>query len=85
MALEWRLLEGGRVAIIAAHPGDDVIGADPAIINFHRETAAAFMREGVLRLYVMKINGLAAAALYGFACQLRTFAYLSGFAPEALG
>jgi CelD/BcsL family acetyltransferase involved in cellulose biosynthesis len=65
--------------------GEPGMLADPAIINFHRDTASAFMREGVLRLYVMEINGLAAAALYGFACQRRTFAYLSGFAPEALG
>lgn len=49
---------------------------------FHREVAAGFLRRGALRLWVLRLNGAAAAVLYAFARWPRLYAYLGGFAPS---
>ncbi|MGH7907827.1 MAG: GNAT family N-acetyltransferase [Candidatus Binataceae bacterium] len=56
--------------------------ADSATALFHKTAAEGFLRKGILRLYLMSIEGRPAAALYCVSCHRRTYGYLSGFAPE---
>jgi CelD/BcsL family acetyltransferase involved in cellulose biosynthesis len=55
---------------------------DPAVAGFHREAARCLMKEGALRLYLLRVDGAAAAAYYGFQWRGRSFYYLGGFDPR---
>jgi CelD/BcsL family acetyltransferase involved in cellulose biosynthesis len=50
--------------------------------SFHAEVALGFLREGMLRLTVLRLDGRAIAAVYAFATRGRTWFYLSGFDPR---
>ena len=52
------------------------------IADFHREAATALLREGVLRMYLLRIDDCSAAVFYGFQWHQRTYYYLGGYAPE---
>jgi CelD/BcsL family acetyltransferase involved in cellulose biosynthesis len=51
---------------------------------FHREVARGFVRSGILRFHVMKLNGKIIACIYILQNRRRAFAYLSGFDPQHL-
>ncbi|HMB04202.1 MAG TPA: GNAT family N-acetyltransferase [Isosphaeraceae bacterium] len=55
---------------------------DPIVRRFHEEAASAFLRAGMLRLYVLFVDSRAIASFYGFAGRSRMFYYLGGFDPE---
>ena len=62
---------------------DDRGGSDafpgPAVVAFHRELTRLALRRGWLRLYVLRLDGRPAAALYGFLYRGRFLFYQSGF------
>ena len=62
--------------------GEAGVLADDLVRAFHREAAPALMKEGLLRLYVLRIGGAPAAAHYGFTHRERAFAYLTGLDPD---
>lgn len=64
--------------------GSDAL-ADPAVVAFHRELTALALRRGWLRLFVLRLDGKPAAALYGFRYQDRFLYYQSGFDPAFEG
>lgn len=49
--------------------------------QFHRETAAALLRAGMLRLYGLRLNGECIAVQYNIATPRAAYAYLAGFDP----
>jgi CelD/BcsL family acetyltransferase involved in cellulose biosynthesis len=51
------------------------------IAAFHRDAAAGLLREDMLRLYLLKIDGRSAAVFYGFRGNHSTYYYIGGFAP----
>jgi CelD/BcsL family acetyltransferase involved in cellulose biosynthesis len=51
------------------------------IAEFHRDAASGLLREGALRLYLLRIDGCSAAVFYGFRGNHSTYYYLGGFAP----
>jgi CelD/BcsL family acetyltransferase involved in cellulose biosynthesis len=59
----------------------------PGVLNtaalqaFHREAASAFQQRGLLRIYVLKVDGEVRAVIYGFVAGTRFYSYLSGFDP----
>jgi len=55
---------------------------NPKFRKFHIGLAAALCESGWLRLYVMELDGLPVAALYGFAFGDTFYYYLGGFEPE---
>ncbi len=55
--------------------------AADATQKFHRDVAAGFEKLGILRLYLMRLDGNAIGAIYAFTHRARTYAYLSGFDP----
>lgn len=55
---------------------------DSAITQFHREVASQFLEDGRLRLYLLTLDGHAAAVFYGFHHARKTMYYLGGFSPE---
>ena len=46
---------------------------------FHRETAARFCAQGILRLYGLMVDGQPVAVQYNFAAKRRAYAYQAGF------
>jgi CelD/BcsL family acetyltransferase involved in cellulose biosynthesis len=60
--------------------------AEEAVQQAHRETAAAFLSLGVLRLYGLRLADRIVASLYGFtystAGTKQAYYYLSGFDPS---
>ena len=48
------------------------------LVNFHREIATLALERCWLRLFTLKLNGTAAASLYGFAYRNRFYFYQSG-------
>lgn len=58
--------------------GSDAL-SDPAVVAFHREVVRLAHRQGWLRLYVLRLDGRPAAALYGFLYRGRFLFYQSGF------
>jgi CelD/BcsL family acetyltransferase involved in cellulose biosynthesis len=60
--------------------GSDAFGG-PAVVAFHRELASRCLRRGWLRLYVLRLDGRPAAALYGFLYRGRFLFYQGGFDP----
>lgn len=61
--------------------GSDAL-SDPALVAFHRELTRLALRRGWLRLYVLRLDGRPAAALYGFLYRGRFLYYQSGFDGE---
>ena len=53
----------------------------PGLRSFHEEISRAALARGWLRLYVLRLDGRAVAALYGFAYGGRFYFYQSGFDP----
>jgi CelD/BcsL family acetyltransferase involved in cellulose biosynthesis len=51
----------------------------PALVAFHREISEIALRRGWLRLYVLRLDGRPAAALYGFHYGGRFLFYQAGF------
>ncbi|HVR28424.1 MAG TPA: GNAT family N-acetyltransferase [Thermoanaerobaculia bacterium] len=51
----------------------------PELIAFHRELSALALERGWLRLFVLRLDGRPAAALYGFRYQDRFLFYQAGF------
>ncbi|MFL6656103.1 MAG: GNAT family N-acetyltransferase [Sulfurifustis sp.] len=55
---------------------------EPGLLAFHEELSAAALRRGWLRLYVLRLDGQPAAALYGFNYNRVFYFYQSGFDPD---
>jgi len=53
----------------------------PELVAFHREFAALAFHQRWLRLYELRLNGKAAACLYGFLYQRKFYYYQSGLDP----
>jgi hypothetical protein len=49
---------------------------------FHSDVARGFLRERMLRMLVLRLDGRSIAALYAFATRDRTWFYLCGFDPR---
>ncbi|MHC1764338.1 MAG: GNAT family N-acetyltransferase [Verrucomicrobiia bacterium] len=62
--------------------GETGVLAAVSLQSFHRESGAALLRQGKLRLYVLRIDSEPVAALYGFLHQRTFFYYLGGFDPK---
>lgn len=56
--------------------------ARPAVRAFHREAAAGFLGQGMLRLYALRLEGRVVAALYCFAGHGRCCYYAAGFQTD---
>jgi CelD/BcsL family acetyltransferase involved in cellulose biosynthesis len=61
--------------------GERGVLADPRVCAFHREILPRLDREGLLRFYLLNIEGTVAAAFYGFHHADIGYAYLTGFDP----
>jgi CelD/BcsL family acetyltransferase involved in cellulose biosynthesis len=53
-----------------------------SLVNFHDELSRLALERGWLRLFVLRLNGVAAAALYGFNYHDTFYFYQSGFDPK---
>jgi CelD/BcsL family acetyltransferase involved in cellulose biosynthesis/glycosyltransferase involved in cell wall biosynthesis len=53
-----------------------------AVQSFHKDSAGATIRSGMLRLYVARLDDRPIAALYGFSHNRTFYYYLSGFDPS---
>ena len=51
----------------------------PGLVAFHREFSQVALNRGWLRLYVLRLDGKPAAALYGFLYRRTFYFYQSGF------
>jgi CelD/BcsL family acetyltransferase involved in cellulose biosynthesis len=78
----------GLAALFALHQqrwdrlGGSQAFDSPAVLAFHQEVTQRFLERGWLRLYVLWLDGQAAAALYGLRHADSFYFYQSGFAPE---
>jgi CelD/BcsL family acetyltransferase involved in cellulose biosynthesis len=61
--------------------GEPGVLADSRVQQFHRDALPALMDAGLLRFYVLQIDGHAAAAYYGFYHRDQAYGYLTGFEP----
>lgn len=61
--------------------GSDALGS-PAVEAFHREVTRRALDRGWLRLFLLRLDGRPAAALYGFRYRDRFLFYQSGFASD---
>lgn len=50
--------------------------------HFHLDVAKSFSQKDQLGLFILKLSGVPAAALYGFRYNGKYYAYLSGFDPR---
>jgi len=64
-----------------AERSDSSALADPTVREFHREFASAAFERGWLRLFVMEVDGVPIAALYGWLIGGRWSYYQAGFDP----
>jgi CelD/BcsL family acetyltransferase involved in cellulose biosynthesis len=62
--------------------GSSGVMNDDAVWSFHQEAAAGLWGRGMVRLYIMRINGAPAGVYYGFLHRSRAYYYLSGFDPS---
>lgn len=58
------------------------IFADQRFRNFHVDIARSFSQKGWLGLFLLKLSGKPASAIYGFEYMSKYYAYLSGFDPK---
>lgn len=56
--------------------------ADMSFRDFHIDVAKVFAQNRQLGLYVLKLDGVPVAAIYGFKGQRKFYQYLSGFDPD---
>ena len=56
--------------------------AHDAAQNFHRFALPGLMKAGFPRLYLLRIDGVPAAAHYGFVHRGNAYSYLTGFDPD---
>lgn len=56
--------------------------AGQRVRNFHLAVAKSFSQKGWLGLFLLRLSGVPAAALYGFKYMSKYYAYLSGFDPK---
>lgn len=61
--------------------GEDGVLADDAVQRFHADAIAPLGRAGLLRLFLLRIDGVTAGAYYGFHHASRAYAYVGGFDP----
>jgi CelD/BcsL family acetyltransferase involved in cellulose biosynthesis len=54
----------------------------PGMLAFHEEISRLALQRGWLKLFVLRLDGRPAAALYGFRYQRVFYFYQSGFDPE---
>lgn len=71
-----------RAGLSGFKRGQTGVLADAALQSFHRESGATLLRQGKLRLYVLRIDSEPVAALYGFLHQRTFYYYLGGFNPS---
>jgi CelD/BcsL family acetyltransferase involved in cellulose biosynthesis len=62
--------------------GGQGVLAEARVQALHRAAAVDLDRAGLLRSYLLRIGGRPAGAFYGFCAHRRTYAYLSGMAPD---
>jgi CelD/BcsL family acetyltransferase involved in cellulose biosynthesis len=55
---------------------------DSRLLDFHRGIVPAFLKDGMLRLYRLRLNERAIAAIYSFFHHETVFCYLQGFDPR---
>ena len=55
--------------------------SEAAIQRFHRVACYNLCAAGLLRFYVLRLDGRIMSAFYGFGHQDRAFFYLAGFDP----
>ena len=56
--------------------------SDSRLLDFHRGVASALLKDGLLRLYRMRLNERTIAAIYAFFLRETVFCYLQGFDPQ---
>ncbi len=56
--------------------------SDSRLLDFHRGVAATLLKDGLLRLYRMRLNERTIAAIYSFFHRETVFCYLQGFDPQ---
>jgi CelD/BcsL family acetyltransferase involved in cellulose biosynthesis len=61
--------------------GSDGLGSE-RLLSFHRELSRVALERGWLRLAVLRLDGQAAAAVYGFQYEGKFYFYQSGFDPR---
>jgi CelD/BcsL family acetyltransferase involved in cellulose biosynthesis len=78
---------GGLRSLFALHErrwegrGEPGVLCDPSIRAMHEDAAAGFDARRLLRLYVLRIDGRPAAAIYGFRDRNDLYLYLQGLEP----
>jgi CelD/BcsL family acetyltransferase involved in cellulose biosynthesis len=66
---EWRFrTEGGSTAFLT-----------PALRAFHQDATRQLLERGWLRMYVLRLNGVPASVMYGFAYNGQFYFYQHGF------
>ena len=59
--------------------GEGGVLADPLVLAFHHDSAPRLLRAGLLRLCILAVDGVPAAAIYALLSPGRIYFYLSGF------
>lgn len=59
--------------------GGSTAFSTPKLLAFHDEVTRRGIDRGWMRLYVLRLDGVAAAVMYGFACDRRFYFYQHGF------
>jgi CelD/BcsL family acetyltransferase involved in cellulose biosynthesis len=54
---------------------------DDSLFRFHNEVAAEFLAAGLLRLCLLRVDNVPAAAIYSFITGTTLYCYLSGYDP----
>jgi CelD/BcsL family acetyltransferase involved in cellulose biosynthesis len=62
-------------------PASSEAFSNPALVAFHDEVTRIALERGWLRLYLLRLDGVAAAGLYGFRHRQSFYFYQSGFDP----
>jgi CelD/BcsL family acetyltransferase involved in cellulose biosynthesis len=62
--------------------GEPGVCAEPTIRDFHMRAACRLFEGDMLRLYTLRLDGVAVAVCYCFKANGVTYAYLSGFDPD---
>jgi CelD/BcsL family acetyltransferase involved in cellulose biosynthesis len=65
-----------------AHRGQPGVCAEPLVRDFHMTAARRLLEAGMLRLYSLRLDGVALAVCYCFTANGIAYAYLSGFGPD---